>query len=130
VLQSTGSLACRLQNEGVRAGHAVFQQPELPSIQACEAPYFIQAGAHQSEMMVSIGPPDAPHALEGILVVDVAPEGVAGVRRVGDDAPAPHDLGSTADCPPLGIDGVKGEILRCRSMRGHKYQLTAASAGF
>jgi hypothetical protein len=44
----------------------------------------------------------------------VAPQGVAGVCGVRNDPTLAHDLGSTADRPPLGVDGMQGEILGYR----------------
>src|SRR6185437_201682 len=40
----------------------------------------------------------------------LAPERVAGVRRVGDHAAPAHDLGDLADEPPLGVVRVDIEV--------------------
>src|SRR6185437_16919635 len=91
VLQTAGRLSRGLQDERVRARHTSLEQPELPCIEPSVATHLIETGADQREMMVSVRTPDTPHALQCVLVVDVAPEGVAGIRRIGDDPALPHD---------------------------------------
>ena len=48
-------------------------------------------------MMMTVREADAPHALEGRLVPDVAAERVARIRGIGDDPTGAHDLSRTAD---------------------------------
>ncbi|GAC1460214.1 MAG: hypothetical protein PVSMB6_20230 [Steroidobacteraceae bacterium] len=59
-------------------------------------------------MAVSLA--DAPHAFERAAVTDVPAQGVAGVGRIGDQAPAPHELRRLADEARLGINRVQFEV--------------------
>jgi hypothetical protein len=57
-------------------------------------------------MVVPIRPADAPHTLERVFVAEVPPERVAGIGRIGDDAPLAHDIRCLADEARLGCNGV------------------------
>ncbi len=61
--------------------------------------------------MMTVGLPDPPHALERVLVADVAAERVAGIRRIRDHAAFTHDVGGAPDQPGLRVDRMDLEIL-------------------
>ena len=57
-------------------------------------------------MVVLVGLANAPHALERPRISQVPAEGIAGVGRVGDQAPLANNVGRPADEAHLGIDRV------------------------
>src|SRR5687767_11199497 len=69
-------------------------------------------------MVMTIGLTNAPDALERVLVAQMAPQGIARVRRIRDHAAIAHDLHGTADQPELRSHRMKLEILAQRALTG------------
>src|ERR1700757_2806364 len=46
---------------------------------------------------------DRPDPRDAVLVAELAPERVARIRRIGDHAARPHDIGDRSDRPPLRV---------------------------
>jgi hypothetical protein len=53
---------------------------------------------------------DRPDPGEAVAVAEQAPQRVAGVRRVGDHAAGPHDLGDRDDRAPLRVGRMDVEV--------------------
>ena len=87
-----------------------------------------QVAAHQREVMMTVRLADAPHALERVLVADMAAERVAGVGRIGDDPAGAHDLGGAADQPRLRVDRMQFEVLATDLRLAAKMQLAVEVA--
>jgi hypothetical protein len=61
--------------------------------------------------MVTVGLPDATDALERVFVANVTAERVTRIRRIRDDAAAPHDLGCAPDQPGLRVNRMDLKVL-------------------
>ena len=106
VLQAARGLTRGFQQKCVGPRGGGFEQPKLPGVDACVAGDFTEVAAHQCEMMVPIGPAQAPQALQRPLVPQMSPQGIAAVGRIGDQAALAHDLGRLADQAQLRVFGV------------------------
>jgi hypothetical protein len=104
VLQPTRGLARGRQQERERSRGRGLEQPELPGIDARIAPDLAQVAAHQREVMVPVGPADAAQTLERLGIADVTAQRIAGIGRVGNDAPGAHDFGGAANQSQLRIE--------------------------
>src|SRR4028119_782261 len=62
-----------------------------------------EVGADEREALVALHPLDLVEALDGLLVHEVAPEPVDGVRRVRDDAPLVQEVDGPLDFPGLRV---------------------------
>ncbi len=68
------------------------QQPILPIIQRCVLPYVGKVAAHQGEMMIAIGLPNAADALQCGLVANMAAKRIARIGGIHDDPSAAQHL--------------------------------------
>src|SRR5688572_19401539 len=116
VLKPAGSLTSSGQQKRVGAGSAYLKQPELPGIDPRILPDLAQVPAHEREVVVTVGLPDSPHPLQGILVPDMEAEGVAGVRGIRDHPTLADDIRRAADEPGLRVDRMDFEILAQKAL--------------
>ena len=73
----------------------------LPILQHCVLSHVGQVAAHQGEMVIAIGLPNAADALQRRLVADMAAEGIARIGGVNDDPSTAQHLDGLAHEAPL-----------------------------
>jgi len=66
--------------------------------------------ADQREVVPVIELADRPDPLDAVLVAELATEGVAGVRRIGDHSTLPHDVGDLRDRATLRVGRMDVEV--------------------
>ena len=111
MLQATRHLAGGRQNKGVRAGGVGPQQAVIGISYPRVLRHLGKVAAHQREIMALIHAPNAPDALHGLLVADVAAERIARIRGIGDHTPGTHDLHRALDQARLRVERVDLKVL-------------------
>jgi hypothetical protein len=103
VLQYSRHLLGRRQDERVAARGRRLDGPEHRVGHVRELAELGEVLAHQREVVPVIEVPDRPDPGDAVFAAELAAERVARVRRVGDHAARPHDIGDLDDRPPLRV---------------------------
>jgi hypothetical protein len=103
--------AGRFEDEGVRPWRRRLEQPVLLVVDAGVVGQLAQVSAQQGEMVFLVDAADLAQPVDGILVVEVAGQRIAGVGRHGDDAAALEQRRCLLQQPGLRIVGMDFEIL-------------------
>jgi hypothetical protein len=106
-----GRLPRRAQQESVRTGRVLAQQPVLAVVDARVTGDLGEVAADKREWVPLVGEPDPPDAFHGLLVPEVTTERIAGIRGINDHAAGAHDLGRAPDQADLRVFRVNFEQL-------------------
>ena len=112
VRQSPWHLLGCLEDEGVGAGRALLEQPELAVVDAREARQLGQVAAQQRQVVLVVDFAQPAQLLGGSLVVEVAHQRVARVGRDRRYAAGVQDLRRLLQQARLRIQRVDLEVLR------------------
>src|SRR5699024_2268992 len=105
--------------EGVGPRSGILDQPEGGVGDQHELAQLCEVRAHQGEMVVLAHLADATDARERVAGIERAPQGIAGVGGIGDQAAPAQDVPRLADQARLRIHRMDLEIFRCRCRSGH-----------
>ena len=130
VLEPARHLLGRRKDERVTAGGRCLDRPEHPVGNVRELAELGEVLAHQREVVPAVELADSPDPRDAVAVAELAPECVAGVRRVGDDASRAHDLGDLGDRPGLRVGRMNVKVPGyARSVGSRRYQDQRLSRG-
>ena len=107
--QQAGGLLGGRQHEGVGPGQQSPQGPVGVVGDARVAGDVVEVGADEGHRLAGVAALDAPDALHGALVGDVAAEAVDRVGGIDDDAAAAQDFHGAAQVPALEVLGIDGQ---------------------
>ena len=91
-------------------GVAALTAAERPRCRGARTGQLGEVPAHEREVVPLVELPDPQDAVLALLVAQRAPQGEAGVGRVGDQPAVADDLHRLVDGPRLGVDGVHVEV--------------------
>jgi len=101
--QAPGDLGGRLEQKGVGTRRVVLQEPIHAVVEAGVGGNFRQVATDQGEIVPVVQAADASNPVQGVLVTDLATEGVGGVGGIHDNSSRAHDIGGLPDQPGLWI---------------------------
>ena len=110
VLQPARYLLGRGQDERITAWGRRLDSPEHRVGDVHELAQLGEVLAHQREVVPVIEVPDRPDPRDAVFAAELAPERVAGVRRISDHAACTHDIGDLDDRPPLRVGRMDVEV--------------------
>jgi hypothetical protein len=110
VLQDPRRLLGRGQDEGVTARSRRLDRPEHRIGNEYELAQLGEILAQQGEVVPVAEAADRPDPGHPVPVAELAPERVAGIRRVRDHAAVPHDVGDLDDRAPLRVVRMDVEV--------------------
>ena len=96
--------------ERLPGGSRVLEVAPGPGFFAVELAKLGEVLAHQREVVPVVKAADRPYPGHAVPVAELAPERVAGVRRVGNHAACAHDAGDRDDRAPLRIGRMDVEV--------------------
>jgi hypothetical protein len=110
VLQPARYLLGGGEDERIAAGGRRLDGPEHRVGDVHELAKLGKVLAHQREVVPVIEAADRPDPRDAVLVAELAPERVAGVRRVGDHSAVAHDVSHLGDRAPLRVGRMDVEV--------------------
>ena len=134
VLKHFGHFPGSWQYERVRPRRKRFDQPVSPVIDPCIKADLGQVRANQREVVLFVGLPNSPDAIDCLSIAYVTAERVAGICRVGDQSPALYSANHHSNASWLRIGRVHfnefghARIVGEQGLRGYPFDTLLCAA--